>query len=477
MSDTPTGMDPESLASAIKTKFPGKYDSRPTGELTKAWLQKYPAYWKNVDAASFSKLGMYQPASTEAPAQFPDHKETPSGKAIETGGKALVGALPMIGGTVGGALGAMGAGPAGAVMGAAAGGAAGKNIENRFEGQDPHTGTGGAAITQGATELIGGQVLPKMLENIGANAVPKVYKALSNYIGLKPSDLPKWGRTAEEADKITKTVLQEAGVKKTLEAQKDAIEAARQAHDAATVKIVQAPGAKTTDFHSVAIDRAVKLLGEVEKEGVPQEQLNAIDKNLEGVTSNIKANMTPSELLDTKRSIQKQITTWDRNTTNIRQRYLQGLYDDINHAIVSALPKDAAADFRAHNVVQTHLITAREAAKEKLLAQQLKATPGIATRTVRGVVKPIVGATIGATVGGATEGRRGAVIGGLVGAGAGTVAEKLGTAELPAMDVKAQQAIAKAAPYLAKVTKKTVPTAARTLEAIQNIQSRPQNQP
>jgi hypothetical protein len=46
---------------------------------------------------------------------------------------------------------------------------------------------------------------------------------------------------------------------------------------------------------------------------------------------------------------------------------------------------------------------------------------------------------------------------------------------LPVLDIKAQQTIAKLAPALAKAAKHS-PAAARALQAIQSIQSRPQNQ-
>jgi hypothetical protein len=381
--------------------------------------------------------------------------------------------LATVGGLAGGAL----AGPAGAVSGAAVGGMAGKDLENKAAGK-PFDDKGGAlaGVEQGALEYVGGQVAPKILEKMGAKAVPKVYKAINNYIGLKPSDLPKWGRTAEEAEQIAETVRAEAGVKRTLPAQRDAIEVARKAHDEATVKLVQAPGGKVTDMHSVAINRAVNLLDEVEKEGVPQEQLNAIDKNVKGITDNFKEHMTPDELLQSKRAIANQITTWDKNTTNIRQRYLQGLYADINHAIETALPPDEAKAFRAHNQIQTRLIVAREAAKEKLVAQQLKDDPGIVTKLVNRVAGGAVGAVSGATIAretGSNEGH-GAVIGGMIGAGLGSYARHLGKSAYPVADIAAQRAIVKAAPYIAKAAKVS-PHAVRGVQAvIDSIQSRPQ---
>jgi hypothetical protein len=401
---------------------------------------------------------------------------SPMARDISHGASAAASAASPILATIGAVAGSA-IGPEGSVGGAALGGMLGKDIENKAAGK-PFDDKGGAlaGVEQGGLEYVGGTVAPKILEKMGAKAVPKVYKAINNYIGLKPNDLPKWGRTAEEAEQIAETVRAEAGVKRTLPAQRDAIEAARKAHDEATVKLVQSPGGKITDMHSVAINRAVNLLDEVEKEGVPQEQLNAIDKNVKGITDNFKEHMTPEELLQSKRSISNQITTWDKNTTNIRQRYLQGLYADINHAIESALPPDEAQAFRAHNQIQTRLIVAREAAKEKLVAQQLKDDPGIVTKLVNRVAGGAVGAVSGATIAretGSNEGH-GAVIGGMIGAGLGSYARHLGKSAYPVADIAAQRAIVKAAPYIAKAAKVS-PHAVRGVQAvIDSIQSRPQ---
>jgi hypothetical protein len=456
-------LTPDSLAALVKAKYPGKYDSKPNAEIAKAWLNKYPEYWKHTDAGAFEKIGAWRPSSTANPVQYQPHVESKSGKVMS----GVVDAAPAITATLGAVAGGAVGGPVGATAAAGYMGGAGEAYRRRVEGLPvSHVAEAEQGVGQAALEYVGGSVIPKALEKIGLKAIPKVYKAINNYIGLKPSDLPKWGRTAEEAEKIAQTVHTEAGIQKTLEAQKAAIETARAAHDQATLKLVQAPGGKVTDFHSVAIDRAVKLLDEVEKEGVPQEQINAIDKNLKGITDNLKERMNPEELLAAKRNISSQITTWDKSTTNIRQRYLQGLYADINHAIESALPKEEAAAFRGHNQIQTRLIVAREAAKEKLAAQALKDSPGIMTKLVNRAGGAAVGAVSGATIAretGSNE-EHGAIIGGMIGGGLGSYARHLGKTSLPVADVAAQRLISNAAPYLAKAAK-AGPAAVRAVQA------------
>ena len=471
MATTPVQLGPDEFAAKIKAQHP-VYAKLPNDELNKKVLAKYPQYWKSVDAGKFAAKGMYQPASTETPTTSTGQvaSESTAGKVMSAGLSAASPALAIIGGIGGAAL----AGPPGAVAGAALGGGVGKAIEQVATKQPVAGATYDAAVGQGLLEA-SGIGLSKVVAKVGEKAIPRITRSVINYIGLKPADLPKWGRIAEEAESIAKTVLNEAGVQKTLPAQRDAIEAARLAHDAATEKLVAMPGGKVTDFHSVALDRAVKLLDDVEKEGVPQEQINAIDKNLEGITENLKEHMTPEELLTAKRDIAKQITTWNTETTNVRQRYLQGLYRDINDAIKKALPADAAKEFAHHNQIQTQLIVAREAAQEKLTAQITKPKPGLVTKGLRMAGGAMVGSASGAGIAAETgqNQEHGAIVGGLIGAGLGSYGRHVSSAEFPALDVKVQQAIAKAASKLSTAAR-AVPAVARVL---QGITSRPQNQP
>lgn len=459
-------VSPEEFAQSVKAKYP-VYAKIPDAELASKIITKYPQYRDKVDWSAAPPSSSKGTTASSGRGQ-----ESKAGKFMSAAQPKMAAAAPAVLGTIGGLVGSLTAGPAGAIAGASFGGSVGEAGRQKQMGEKPSFGKQlGEGAIQGGMEAAG-VGMGAALEKIGAKALPRAYKALNNFIGLGKTNLPKMGRTAEGAEDVAKTVIREAGVKKTLPEQKAAIEAAREAHDSATMKLMQSPGGKLTSMHSIVYDRAVKLLREVEKEGVPQEQINAIDKNLEGIIAPHKDAMNPAEMHQLRRDIQKQITDWNPNTVNIRQRFLQGVYHDLNHAIEQALPPGSASAFKQHNRIQSRLIIAREAAKAKELKEATEATPGIATKAARVVGKMAVGSAVGATAGSMYGGHTGE--GAVTGAILGSVGEATRGMNLPHMDVAAQKAIAKAAPKIAKLARNS-PQAARALQAIQAIQSQPQS--
>jgi hypothetical protein len=401
-------------------------------------------------------------ASGPMPASTKPHEQAPLRERVASkAGEAL----PMVGATVG----AFAGGPVGAGVGAMAGTAAEQGID---KGSVSPKDVAVSGVENAALEYVGGKLAPKILGKIAAKAGPRVAEIVNNYLGLSKGQLPKFGRTVQNAQEIAQTVLDKVGIKPNLEAQKAAIETTRQAYDDATKKLVQAPGSKLADVHSALYDRAVKLLDQSEKEGVPAEKLNAIDKNLESLLKASKPGgmMNPGEMHAMRKEIQQQITDWNPQTLDIRQRFLQGAYHDLNDSIARSLPPKEAREFLANNRIQSKLITARNAADATIHKAADKSGPGLATRAARTAGRAAVGAAAGGLGGSEIgHGKEGAVLGAVAGAASGRVLE----ANLPRADVLTQKILGKTAAKLAKVSKAT-PQVVRTLNAIQAVQSRPQ---
>lgn len=377
-------------------------------------------------------------------------------------------ALPMVGATIGAATG----GPIGAGVGAAAGQAISDKVET---GVVKPVKAAVQGVENAALEYVGGKILPKALGAMG-KALSKTRGAeiVNDYIGLAKNQLPKFNRTVQSAQEIGRTVLDKVGIKPNLSAQRTAIESTREAYDQATRKIVATPGGRLADVHSVLYNRAVKLLDEAEKEGVPKEQLNAIDKNLEGMLGAAKQGgmMTPAEMHEMRHDIQKQITDWSSDTVNIRQRFLQGVYHDLNDAIERTLPTDAAKAFRDANKVQSNLITARSAVDNKLLKESLHQGPGKVTKAARLAGRAVVGGAAGGVLGGeAGHGKLGAAAGAAFNMAGGVDGISFPRADI--ISEGAQAGLSKALTKMARVSKKT-PQVVRAMQAIEAVQSRPQ---
>ena len=465
---------PHDLANKVREKIPA-YKNISDDILAKKALEITPDLWKYINPASFAQHGMWQPSSTGTHTVSTGRvKQSRAGRAFERAATGTVEAAPALGATVGGITGgaigglAGGVGAAvGAPSGAGIGGAAGEWFREKTEGEKPSArkiATEGAE--NAALEFVGGTVAPKVMEKVAAKALPKVWKSIYGLIGLNPADLSIGTKSAKNARNIAETVRTEAGIQKTAEAEASAIEKARVRHDDATVHLMNAPGGKVTDMHSVAIDRGIKLLDELESEGATKEQMAAVDKNIEGITRNLREKMTPVQLLEAKRDISRQITTWDKNTTNVRQRYLQGIYEDINKSIEKALPQDAAKVFRYHNQIQTNLITAREAARSTALKKELEKVPGLATVLLRVGGGAAIGAIVGETSG-EGGGVKSAIKGAEIGAGLtafGSV-PRVARIAVPTIDAKTRNFLVKAMPKLAKVARYS-PYYARAFEVV-----------
>jgi uncharacterized protein YcfJ len=445
--DFPDSMSKEEIGAAAKKLYEAKKPKAPTNTGTGVMM--------GAPSGPAPAPGSYK-AKEQAPL-----RERIASKASE--------ALPAVGAT----LGAVAGGPIGAGIGGAAGTAA-KDFANTGKVDPKNAAISGVA--NAAMEYVGGKMVPQALAKVAAKASPRAAEIVNNYLGLKSSSLPKFGRTIQNAREIGQTVLDKVGIKPTLEAQKAAIETTRQAYDDATKKIVEAPGGKLFDVHSALYDRAVKLLNDAEKEGVTKEQLGAIDKNLDSMLQASKpgGKMNPGEMHAMRKDIQKQITDWNPNTLNIRQRFLQGAYHDLNDSIARTLPPKEARQFLANNRIQSRLITARNAADATILKESERAKPGLVTKAARVAGGAAVGGTIGGVAGEeGGHGKEGALTGAILGAAAGAGYSAVNSINLPAKDVAASRILSSTASKLAKVSKAT-PQVVRTLDAIRAVQTRPQ---
>lgn len=365
-------------------------------------------------------------------------------------------------------MGAVAGGPVGAGVGAAAGTAAQQGIDT---GKVDLKAAGISGVENAALEYAGGAIGSK-LAKVAAKAGPRAAEIVNNYLGLNKGKLPKFGRTVQNAREIAQTVMEKVGIKPNLEAQKAAIETTRAAYDDATKRLMQAPGVKQMDVHSLVFDRADRLTQQVERGEFPQEAKSAVYKNFDDMLKVAKPGgmMNPGEMHAMRKEIQHQITDWNPETQNVRQRFLQGVYHDLNDSIARTLPPKESRQFLANNRIQSKLITARNAADATLHKAADRSGPGLATRTMRMGTRAAIGATVGG-VGGSEvgHGKEGAILGAVAGAVTGKAAEGM----LPRSDVVVQKALGKTAAALAKVSKAT-PQVVRTLNAIQAIQSRPQ---
>jgi hypothetical protein len=436
-------------------------DSMSKADVSAAAKKLYEAKAPKQDTSNLMKTGVSMGAAS---GPMPAHKqqfEAPMRERIAAKGAEP---LPMIGAT----MGAVAGGPVGAGVGAMAGEAAKQGIDG---GKVDPKSVAVSGVENAALEYVGGKLAPKILERIAKAAPARATEIVNNYLGLAKAQLPKFGRTVQNAEEIGRTVLEKVGIKPNLQAQKTAIEATRAAYEDATKDLVHAPGSRTVDVGSMIKDRAFKMSKEARLEGLPIEQKRAIIDNMKALTDATSGKqMNPAEMHSMRKELQKQITDWNPQTTNIRQRFLQGAYHDLNDSITRSLPPKEARQFLANNRIQSKLITARTAAESTLLKETLKAKPGLATAATRMAGRAAVGGAVGGAAGSEFgHGKEGAVIGALGGALSG----KVGEVSLPRADIKATQILGKTAAKLAKVSKAT-PQIVRTLQAIQAVQSRPQ---
>jgi hypothetical protein len=457
----------------VKMVPASQYDSMRAKGGVRAWKMNFyttAGDQKTLNATKWvpqDKLDHYQKdlggeLAPDEKAGAPRKPESMLGKNM----RSVVGAASPILATFGGIGGAAVAGPAGAVAGAAYGGFVGEGIARDAAGKPRSAGAELAAgAEQGAFEL-GGIGAGKLFEKIGAAALPKVIKGVNNYIGLKPTDLPKWGRTVEDSNEIARTVLNECGIKKTLPMQRDAIEAARALRNTQTERIVASPSGRLVDLDAKILDRAVELDKAVSLGEFPETTKGMIDANLEEMQrvagehgASATGKMTPAQMHAMRKSIQQQIKDWNPETTNPRQWFLQKIYHDLNDSIAQGLPEAEARAFRSNNKIQTNLIIAREAANKKIVGQELSPSHGIATRAKWAVGGAAAGAGYAAATGHPENMLKDAAFGAVAAGGARHLSDS------PFADIATQRAIANAAPYIAKAAKKS-PEGVRVVQGI-----------
>lgn len=290
-----------------------------------------------------------------------------------------------------------------------------------------------AAGTKSVSKMVG-KVAGKV---IGGNRVfPKADTATSNYIGLKTTDLPKWDRTNPgSVEDIGKIVREKVGIKSDLPQQHEAIENTRQQYENKTGQLL----AKTQNVTSSPIQPIIRKIGtdlerDLRESGVTDNQIKAVGANVDALLSKYnKPNMTPAELMDMRRAIQKQINWGSDAELNVKNQFYTTLYHDLNDAIEKSLTDPTEkAEFRANNRIQNKLIIAREAAGRKLVGQALKSHKGIVTHLAR-----IAGGAAAGGAGGAVFGHGG------IGAGMGAAAPALDALRglnFPVGDIRATQA-------------------------------------
>jgi hypothetical protein len=313
----------------------------------------------------------------------------------------------------------------------------------------------------------GGEAASQVLKSVAPSVIAKSNALMNRYIGLQKSDLPKWERFKPgSADDIGKTVIERVGVKRTLAEQHAAIESVRDNVNAETEHMLSQVKGKLVPFHANLQSISDKLAKELflagqDKTGAAVAALNA---NIQEFKEIYNPNLTVQEALKLRRIVGQQVK-WSQlsSTENVRQMVLGEMYHTLNDSIENALPTGMARKFAANNKLQQRLIIARDAAGEKLNNEAKAKGPGLVSKTA-GMA---TGATVGAVVGGAAGERyghpgEGAAFGAVAGAGIGHGKVNF---DMPRADIATSRSLAKAAPRLAQLAKKS-PVAARALQAI-----------
>lgn len=455
-------LSPEAFAQKVKAKYP-QYAKIPDAELASKISLKHPEYKDKVDwsAAAPTQPNTYKPPTP-----------SPAGQTLEKVGHSMAEAAPSVMGATGSVAGGLIAGPAGAVRGAMIGGAVGETEKELAEsGGKSLKGwdVAKSAAGQGALEYFGGQLAPKAIRAIGAKALKSADDAMVKVLGLKFSKTQAIRGSQEALRKIADTVKGST----SLSALAEKIGVTKEGLTQATEDIVQgSKGAKLVPYQSHVSDAAVRASDEAlafNQAG----RSRAILETAEQLEKRLPPNATPKEVLDVRRQLLKEKDAggqpqWPAGTRQFRKR----LYHDLNGAIGRALPPSESAKFVANNSKVTKLIEAEEAVSERLAKQ----TSGQESKkSLSEAAKHIAGKSILPAVG-AEEGYRrthsvaGAAIGAAMGA-AGTAA--LSSTASKSAAIGGKRLISRAAPSLAKAAE-YIPSAARTMESIRAIQSRPQ---
>ncbi len=424
-------------------------------------------------AAALEKKAM-DPNAQYTPSSVSTGRVAPESGAGKFMGAAVHAASPILA-TVGAIGGLALAGPPGAMVGAAVGGGVGKAVETKAETGKVSAGqTYDAAVGQGLLEGAGGPLASKALGAAGRMAARGVDSSMAKILGLRFAKNPRLGRaTVEQIEKIANVVNQHVGGAATLPKLAEKIGTVKEGLNQATEQIVQnTPGAKLVPFDSIVTDTAIKAQDVARATG-REGYVKPIDELWHTLLNKLPSNAVPKDILELRRSLLKENDAsgqaiWPAGTKKFRLM----LYHDLNDAIGKALPSIEASKFAANNAKVSKLIMAEDAVKERLAkrvtGQEARKTMGeVAIGAAKAGALPALGAAEGYRESHSFEG---AVIGGAVGYAASRALTSTGTRSL---GIGLKKAAAKALPYLSKAAQYS-PAAARTLQAISDIRSQPQ---
>ena len=329
-----------------------------------------------------------------------------------------------------------------------------------------------AGITTGVFGA-GGEAASQTLSKVAPAAIAKSRALMNRYIGLTQSDLPKWSRfKAGSMEDIGKTVIEKVGVKATLPEQYAAIETVRDNVETQTDHMLSQVTGKLVPLHANLQAISNKLAKDLLLSGRDStgSAIKALNANIQEFKGAYNPNLTVQESLELRRNIGKQIK-WNQlaTTDDVRQMVMGEMYSSLNESIENALPSGIAKKFAENNKLQQRLIIAREAAGEKINKLAVEKGPGAVSRVATIAKRATVGAAIGGAVGAATGGKERAEEEGGIGALIGAVGfhgqREIAPSELPASDIRHAQRVARLAPRLAQLAKKS-PMAARAIQSI-----------
>jgi hypothetical protein len=311
---------------------------------------------------------------------------------------------------------------------------------------------------------VAGEVASQGLKAVPTKATNAAWDAVNRWLGLKSSDLLKGDRdNIDVARKIGQTVYEKAGIKATLEGQKQAIEDARQMIQNQTDKLINNTKGRLVPFHADLEAVNSHVADNLEKAGkLTDPVLKGLNSNYMQFRGNQNPNITVKEALELRKIIGKEINWNNAGDANrdVRQEFLEELYHKLNDGIERALGPTDARKFAAFNKDQQRLIQARTAIGKKELQDSFKDIgkwgPGMLGRSA-------AGAFLGGEVG-SHEGKEGenTLTGALAGAAVGALAG-------PKTQTAFARGAAIAAPKLAAAAAKGSAPAARALQSIARV--------
>ena len=383
--------------------------------------------------------------------------------------RPIVGALPVVGMTVGSLIGGGLAGPPGAVAGSAAGGALGEYGREKIEGEPASLGKIAGSGAIGAGSEFGGQIIGKGVEKVAGAISPKAIEASNKIIArlIKPTSKGATrvagSATRLESDKaIAGAVNNVAGDARSLNELHSKVTNAIEDTTAATNRLVgqYAPQWKEAQISatgtpssvsSAMVPRTALATGKeappayaasqpgakmyTKSGGVPiyrmvrkwmNDSIDQLDESMVADKSKVMSRLatmifkkagnteiTPADALELRRWIRRDLQ-WPAGTQKVRDK----LYRDLNSQIESFLDAEDAAKFRENNAAVHRLLKAQDAIDNRLHSKYISPS-GVG----RYWLPATIGAAGGGAVGGILGGPKGAAAGASMGATAGGLAE------------------------------------------------------